>query len=391
MFDRFFNSETRKGFHFPGRLLAGDGALADAVKAASGPFVLVVDAALMERSFPVPRDTLRIAVSREPLRDDAIAAAQKAAEAAPQTILAVGGGSTLDTAKAVAMLLRHGSLDMRDMPRSGKTPLLIAASSLPGAGSETSRFFILSDAATGHKISHRSFDAVPDVTVLDPALLEGASATRLLAGAFDAFMHLWEAFVCRNERSPATDMLALQHMPQLMQAAEALSRNVRPDDAVLMQLLYASSFGGVAISNVRTGLVHTLGESLSAQLSLPHPLTLLVFFGAGLSSYRAAIADRLAILTPLLDATLAHGAPWTLDGVIAHWHGVLTRVGLYERVRQALSRGVDIDKLLTTAARDSVLTKENPVPVTPQSLAAIVRASLSAFAAPASRAAFTRE
>lgn len=391
MFERFYNNATRKGFHFPGRLLAGDGALADAIKAASPPYVLIVDAALAEREFPLPRDVLRIAVTREPLRDDALAAADKAAETAPQTIVAVGGGSTIDTAKAVVMQLRHGSLDARDAPRSFKAPALIAASSLPGAGSETSRFFILSDPATGHKISQRSFDVVPDVTVLDPHLLEGASATRLLAGAFDAFMHLWETFICRHERSPETDMLALHHMPLLMRAAETLSRNVRPDTSVLMELLYASAFGGIAISNVRTGLVHTLGESLSAQIALPHPLTLLAFFSAGLSSYREAIGDRLSILLPHLNVQLPERAPWSLDAMIAHWQEVLTRTGLYERVRLALSHGIDIDRLLIAAARDSVLTKENPVPVTPQSLTAIVRAALASFAAPVSRAPFTRE
>lgn len=391
MFERFYNSETRKGFHFPGRLLAGNGALADAIKAAAAPYVLIVDAALQERAFPLPRDVLRIAITREPLRDDALAAAERAASAAPQTIIAIGGGSTIDTAKAVVMQLRHGTLDARDTPRSGKAPALIAASSLPGAGSETSRFFILSDMATGHKISQRSFDVVPDVTVLDPHLLEGASATRLLAGAFDAFMHLWETFICRHERSPATEMLALHHMPLLMRAAETLSRNVRPDESVLMELLYASAFGGIAISNVRTGLIHTLGESLSAQIALPHPLTLLAFFSAGLLSYREAIGERLSLLLPHLNAQLPERAPWSLDALIAHWQEVLTRTGLYERVRLALSRGIDIDKLLTAAARDSVLTKENPVPVTPQSLAAIVRAALASFAAPVSRAPFTRE
>lgn len=389
MFERFYNNASRKGFHSPGRLIAGNGALGDAIKAASPPYVLVVDAALLEHEFPLPRDTLRIAVTREPLRDDALQAATKAAEATPQTIIAVGGGSTIDTAKAVVMLMRHGSLDARDVPRSGQAPALIAASSLPGAGSETSRFFILSDPATGHKISQRSFDVVPDITVLDPHLLEGVSATRLLSGAFDAFMHLWETFVCRNERSPATDMLALHHMPLLMRSAETLSRNVRPDESVLMELLYASAYGGIAISNVRTGLIHTLGESLSAQIALPHPLTLLAFFSAGISSYRDAIGDRLSLLLPHLNAQMPERAPWSLDALIAHWQEVLTRTGLYERVRQALSRGIDIDKLLTAAARDSVLTKENPVPVTPQSLTTIVRGALASFAAPVSRAKFT--
>ena len=391
MFERFYNNAARKGFHFPGRLIAGDGALSDAIKASAAPHVLIIDAALCERELPVPRDTLRIPVTREPLRDDALAAAEKAAAVSPQTIIALGGGSTIDVAKAVVMPLRHGTLDARDAPRSFKAPLLVAASSLPGAGSETSRFFILSDPATGHKISQRSFDVVPDVTVLDPHLLEGASATRLLAGAFDAFMHLWETFICRHERSPATDMLALHHMPLLMRAAETLSRNVRPDQSVLMELLYASAYGGIAISNVRTGLVHTLGESLAAQIALPHPLTLLAFFSAGLSSYRDAIGDRLALLLPHLNAQLPERAPWSLDALIAHWQEVLTRTGLYERVRHALSRGIDIDTLLIAAARDSVLTKENPVPVTPQSLTAIVRSSLASFAAPVSRAPFTRE
>lgn len=387
MLDRHYNTTERKSFRVATRLYAGRGARLDLTKILpAGPVLLVADQRFSTSDTAQALSPAHsIVCSREP----SVADAQAALHALPPehftSVVALGGGSAIDTAKAIHAHLTFGRFDARDVDRPATAPALVAVPTTAGSGSETSRFFILSD-ANGVKRSHRAWSHAPDLCVLDPAILQETPTERLTLGAFDAFLHLWETYVCRNERDPAVDMLALEGISLIAAAMKRLASGKTLTDDALAGLQRASALGGIAIANVRTGLIHTLAESLAAQIQLQHAETLWVFFETALASYRRAVEDRVTRLDRRLRAEL--GIDKGLDDLIATWRALFESLGITERIEQTLESGIDIELLAATAARDTTLTKENPLPLPASELEKIIasRLSLSAYA-PAERAA----
>ncbi|MCC6919542.1 MAG: iron-containing alcohol dehydrogenase [Alphaproteobacteria bacterium] len=380
--DRFYNTPARQGFHWPGRILSGPGVLEAWLKDAPAGLAIVADRAFAAHPLVVAAGGAACVVDGEPTRAGLDPILSDLAARRPSAILALGGGATIDSAKALAAHLRFGSFDIRDRPRDATPPLLIAAPTTAGSGSETSRFFILAD-ASAVKISTRSWSLVPDLTLLDPLLLESLGPAGLLLGAFDAAIHLWETHVARGEASAFTDGIAQAHLPHILAALPGLAAGLKPDAATRQALMEASAMAGVAISNVRTGLIHTLGESLAAQCHLPHPLTLRVFLPAAMASYSAAIAEKTQGLWRMADALAPRPEPWSPETFTAAWTEAFTTSGLDQRIATAFAATpVSLDHLCTTAARDTTLAKENPLPLDANALRLVAAAGLGAWPAP---------
>ena len=376
MLDRHFNTPERKSFRAPTRLHAGLNARFDLANILpEGPVLLVVDRNFASCDVAEKLDPAHgIVIGREPRSEDILKAIASFPQPTFTSVVAIGGGSTIDTAKALHAHLSFGRLDARDVERPAGAPALVAVPTTAGSGSETSRFFILAD-GTGIKHSHRAWSNTPDVAILDPAFLHEADAERLTLSAFDAFVHLWETFICRNERDPFVDMLALEGIPLITAAMEVLATGNALDDQDLSALQRASALGGMAITNVRTGLIHTLAEALAPQVSLSHAETLWVFFDAALASYDHAVEGRIERLDRRLRADLGphHG----FGRLISLWHDLFSGLGLGERIESELENSIDIHGLIATATRDTVLSKENPVPLKADDIGEIITRRLS--------------
>ncbi len=386
MYDRLYNTPARQGFHWPGRIVAGEGVL-DAWLKREKPrsLAIIADAAFADHPLIASLDAPLAIVCREPRADDAEAILRRIAPHNPETILAIGGGAALDIAKAITAHLRHGAFAVRDVPRDGGAPALIAAPTTAGSGSETSRFFILADTANGAKIATRSWSLVPDLTLLDPALLANAPPRLLLLGAFDAAIHLWETFIARGERSSLTAALTLAHLPRILGVLPKIAAAETLSPADRLALMEASAMAGVAISNVRTGLIHTLGESLSAQIALPHPATLRVFLAPVMALYEGALEDHAAPLWRMADAIAPAWTPWSGSQFTAAWLDAFAALGVDAEIAAAFERDPpSLDSLLAAAARDTTIAKENPTPLNDELLRLVAAAGLSVFHPPLS-------
>jgi alcohol dehydrogenase class IV len=381
MSDRFYNTTARKGFHWPGRILVGEHVLSTwlAERGQTG-IAVIADRAFADHDIVRRLGGARAIVARETRADDVAYIVKDMAARPPEILLALGGGATIDAAKAVATFLRFGGLDIAERRRQRQAPNLVAAPTTAGSGSETSRFFILADPDTGIKKSTRSWTVTPGITLLDPALLHGSGAPRLLLGAFDAAMHLWETHIARGERSAVTDALAVSFLPRILAHLPEIVSGEAPPVATLLTLMEASAMAGIAISNVRTGMIHTLGESLAAQCTLPHPLTLRVFLRPVIESYAPAIRAHVTPMLRMADIVAAWGAPWSVESFIAAWENAFATLGQDAHIRAAFAaRRPSLDSLGSTAARDTTLTKENPLPVDPAQLWEIAGAGLAPF------------
>lgn len=369
-----YNTPDVKTFYMPGRIWAGEG-LCEKLTAVlpEGRTLVVADVRFASHpAISFWRASHVIAAAGEPRVENAAQHIANLPQDGFAAVIALGGGSTIDLAKAIHAYLAFGTFEVRDQVRPRGAPVLVSVPTTAGSGSETSRFFILSDSAG--KRARRSWSAAPDLTVLDPRWFAGMPARGLVLGAFDAFCHLWETFICRNERSPYTDMLALTGIPKIAAAIGKTNAGHALAAQDLIDLQFASALGGQAISNVRTGLIHTLAESLAPQTHLSHPETLWVFYAAARESYREHVADRVA----QVDAAL--GGPGGLNRLDRAWRTALDQTGIAESVSESVANAPpDVDALMANAMRDTVLLKENPAPIDWGGVQLIVRRALGAI------------
>jgi alcohol dehydrogenase class IV len=378
-----FNTLDSKRFFCPTRLVWGVGTRGLAIEAMEGAtsLLLVVDGGMAEHPevqrlaerLPVAQ---RILVHQEPSRG-MLEAAIANLPGGLDGLVCIGGGSTIDTGKALRAHLAFGAWGVKDHPPVPGMPRMVAIPTTAASGSEMSRYYVVSEEGTHEKRAYRSWSLAPDLALLDPLWLEDLPGDLRFAGALDAFTHLYESLVCRQERSWLNDALCREGLAHLLDLAPAL---LRPDPLPIeaaSRLQYAAALGGLALSNVRTGLLHDAGEALAAQVPLPHPLTLRVFLPALLALHAPILAERLAGLAagPKLAGRLGW-TPFWVEGTRA-W-------GLEARIHGALlASRPDPDPIVAKILSDRVLMeKESPVPLDERIVRRFVTDSLTAYLGP---------
>ncbi len=192
----------------------------------------------------------------------------------PCNVIAIGGGSTIDLAKAI-VCVRHFPDDVHigyDKDRnlaSSIEPAKDFLSVIPttiGSGSEASRYFVLFQQE--RKIASRAWQAVPRLVVLDPDLLTYLTPVTARIQLFDCWTHLIEVNLSHLELSPIV-LFQLDGIRQRLMNFVKSTKNLE-DESTRLELQVFSYFGGVSISNTRTGALHTVGEALASQIAMPH-------------------------------------------------------------------------------------------------------------------------
>lgn len=274
------------------RIVFGDGALAQLPELAAGfgSRALLITG---RRSF---RETLRyarltaslaqrgvafenVSVSGEPspsLVDEAVAAHHGRGI---EVVIAIGGGSVLDAAKAIAGLLPFGNpvLDHlegvgRGIAYRGPAAPFIAVPTTAGTGSEATKNAVLSvQGERGFKKSFRHDSLIPQYAVVDPELLDSCTPELLAANGMDALTQLIESFVSANA-SPFTDALALSGIEAWRDGFFRAWAGGESDAARRGRRLaaYASLLSGVTLAQAGLGSVHGLASPLGAFFPIPH-------------------------------------------------------------------------------------------------------------------------
>ena len=231
------------------------------------------------------------------------------------SLVALGGGSVIDTAKAVNILATLGGHRLLDYAGADSLtqPLkpLAVVPTTAGTGSEVTQVAVIRDEGSGRKVPFTSPFLLPRLAVLDPRLTQGLPLPITAATAMDAMTHAIEALI-GNARNPISDALALGAVEKI---ADALPKVLtQPEDSQLrLQLAEGSTMAGMAFSNSMVGLVHALGHSLGARCHLPHGLCMNLFLPAVLDYNRPEIDLELArLLLPLAGAERFAATPAAL-------------------------------------------------------------------------------
>lgn len=217
-------------------------------------------------------------------------------------IIAVGGGSVLDTAKGVNIVVSEDADDLMKFTGAGalkrKLKPLIAIPTTAGTGSEVTMVAVIADHARKRKMLFSSYFLLPDVAVLDPRMTGTLPAHLTAATGMDALAHAVEAYTCLG-KNPLSDTHARQAISMISQNLMNVVKN--PDDAEgRLALATAATLAGIAFSNSMVGMVHTLGHSVGSVCHVPHGTCMAILLPYGLEYNMHKIGDYAAeLLFPL--------------------------------------------------------------------------------------------
>ncbi|WP_248927260.1 iron-containing alcohol dehydrogenase [Paenibacillus hamazuiensis] len=311
----------------PEKVIYGQGALAELGTAASayGTKALIISDPIMLKSGVVEQcaaslqtaaipSAVYTGVLSEPTHlyvEEALAACR---ENGCDLIVAVGGGSCLDTAKAVAVMMRNGGFigDYRRQ-RFMHAPLpLMAIPTTGGTGSEMTKVAVITDTRNDEKMMISQPELLPRVAIVDPLLTLSCPPHVTAATGIDALTHAVEAYLSRKAH-PVTDALALSAVRHI---SGHLLRAYRggSDVEARSHMMIGSMLAGAAFSNASVALVHGMSRPIGALFHVPHGISNAMLFPAVLEYSMPEAQGRLAdigkVMNPGLGASALSDAEW---------------------------------------------------------------------------------
>lgn len=189
-------------------------------------------------------------------------------------LVAVGGGSSIDTAKAVGVLANNpGPLAQYEGAEKYKNPIppLIAIPTAAGTGAEVTFSAVITDPERHYKVSIRSNNLCPAIAILDPGMLKTLPSRIAAMTGMDTLTHAIEAYVSTSA-NPITDLMALEAIKLCGKWLKKFVAN-RADVEAASSMQLACMFAGVAFANARLGNVHAMAHPLGGHFNLHHGLS----------------------------------------------------------------------------------------------------------------------
>lgn len=271
-----------------------------------------------------------------------------------QAIVAVGGGSVIDCAKGISIVVENG----RDIsvyegvdrvPRPG--PPLICIPTTAGTAADVSQFAIISIPARRVKIAVITKAIVPDVSLIDPETTTTMDPFLTACTGMDSLTHAVEAFVS-NAHSPITDLHALR-------AIELIAANVETVAADLLNLEARESMmlgcleAGLAFSNASLGAVHAMAHSLGGCFDLPHGECNAIILDHVLEYNFAAAGEKYKDIVKALGLEAGTRSPKELkDAIVAEIRRLRTEVGITRVLGEMGVHRTDVPELARNALHD---------------------------------------
>ena len=282
------------------------------------------------------------------------------------SLIAVGGGSVIDTAKGVGMVLAQAGSDLMEsagaevLPRGEHVPF-VAVPTTSGTGSEATIVAVVKDPEAQVKIEFLSYYLLPDIAVLDPRMTETLPPRITASTGFDALVHAIEAATCL-QRNPVSDAFAEKAIQLLCENLMKAVENGK-DRKARMALANGSLLAGAAFSNSMVGLVHAIGHALGGVCRVPHGEAMTILLPAVMRFNLDKCRDRYAeLLLPIAGPAVYAGTPpdWRAQKSIE----VLTelRRSLAEKTEMPISlvetglvRREDFEAVARTALNDGAI------------------------------------
>ncbi len=277
-------------------------------------------------------------------------------------MIALGGGSPMDAAKAAAArVVRPGrTLDqMAGLLRVGKKlPPFIAVPTTAGTGSETTIAAVITDTATHHKYALMDLNLVPKYAVLDPEMTRGLPPKITATTGMDALTHAVEAYVCWTYNTKESLRCAEEATVDIFRYLERAYKN-GDDMEARTKMLIASNKAGFAFTRAGVGNVHAIAHTLGGLYNTPHGLANAVILPIVLEDYGEAVYPKLARLAELTGTAVSGAEKDKAEAFIREIRAMNARMEIptgFDFIKDK-----DIPQMITWALKEANPTY--PVPV----------------------------
>lgn len=211
-------------------------------------------------------------VEPDPSIETVFRGAKAMQEFEPDVIVAIGGGSPIDAAKAMWVFYEYPNLTFDDikepfsMPKLRKKAIFVAIPSTSGTATEVTAFSVITDYSTHIKYPLADFEITPDIAILDDNIPLTMPKKLTAHTGMDAMTHAIEAYVA-TARSPFSDPLALKAISDIY---DSIVASYNEDAEARGKMHIAQCLAGMAFSNALLGIVHSLAHKVGAQYGIPH-------------------------------------------------------------------------------------------------------------------------
>ena len=238
------------------------------------------------------------------------------------SIVAIGGGSVIDTAKGVRLVLSQDTDDIFSISglenvTNGKHIPFVVVPTTAGTGSECTGVAVIKNDENGVKMEFLSPFVEPDVAVIDPRMTEGLPPKATASTGMDALCHAVEACTClqANPLSTAYGTAAIKLIAENLETATVNGKNRE----ARFNMALASTMAGIAFSNSMVGAVHAIGHALGGVCHVPHAVAMTILLPHVMRYNLSHSAGEYAALLPWLvgmDAAMATPAEQRADAAI---------------------------------------------------------------------------
>jgi len=301
-------------------------------------------------------------VTPNPRYQEVMAGAELYRKQKCDSIVAIGGGSPMDCAKAIGVVCTNNRhiLDFEGVDRVERPgPPLICVPTTAGSAADISQFCIINNPDKKVKIAIVSKTMIPDVALIDPVLTMTMNDRLTAHTGLDALTHATEAFVS-NASSAITDLNALEAVRLI--SKHLLPAIANPDNLKARTgMMLASTYAGLAFSNAILGAVHAMAHSLGGLLDLPHGLCNAILLDHVVEYNFDSASDKYRQLANAMGASIPQDAPFDeiRDGTLQAFRSLKQQAGIKDNLG---AMGMDMDDLalLTKNALADACMLTNP-------------------------------
>ena len=249
-------------------------------------------------------------VEAEPSLDNVLKGLEFAKQDVPDVLLGLGGGSSMDVAKFVAILLKHGGevrdyLGIDNIPGRGLPTIMVPTTA--GTGSEVSKYGIFDDPVAKTKLGAVSFHLIADLALIDPELTYSMPPPITASTGCDALVHAVEGYLATNS-TPITDLLALEAVKIIFENLPAAFADGR-DPLARYNMAYGSFLAGIVLNHAGGSSSHALSYPVASEYHIPHGIGCMLTFFEVLEYFAPCSIEKFVRMAEVMGIDSLNGSP----------------------------------------------------------------------------------
>ncbi len=302
-------------------------------------------------------------------------------EFGPDWIIAVGGGSPIDAAKAMWIFYEYPGFTFEKavipfgIPELRQKAKFVAIASTSGTATEVTAFSVITDYKAKIKYPLADFNLTPDIAIVDPALAQTMPPKLTAHTGMDAITHAIEAYVA-TARSHVSDPLAMQ---AIVMVNEHLINSYKGDKEARDEMHIAQCLAGMAFSNALLGIVHSMAHKTGAVFHIPHGCANAIYLPYVIQFNRKACESRFATIAKTLGLAGNTDAELT-DSLVALIQDMNRKLNIPLTLKEYGVTEEDFNANLDFISKNAILdacTGSNPRPITVEEMKKVFECTYS--------------